>query len=133
MMTRIIFSILFQLQSNFVCSLIGNYLPFPLYLLKIPIYSLFISIQNISAKIPYKAHLAYYYMQNVGYLIGLNFLFSCYLHISSFPFFTGLLWLVMPIYLLNAIPREPPSQVEQYTWRKALLEPESQIVRDSYM
>ncbi|CAD8079468.1 unnamed protein product [Paramecium sonneborni] len=106
--TRIIFSVLFQLQSNILCFVIGNYLPFPINLLKIPIYSLFISIQNISAKIQYKKHLAYYYSQNVGYLIGLNFLFSCYLHISSFPFFTGILWFIMPLYLLNAIPIEPP-------------------------
>ncbi|CAK80613.1 unnamed protein product (macronuclear) [Paramecium tetraurelia] len=107
-MTRIIFSVLFQLQSNILCFVIGNYLPFPINLLKIPIYSLFISIQNLSAKIPYKKHLAYFYSQNVGYLIGFNFLFSCYLHISSFPFFTGILWFIMPLYLLNAIPIEPP-------------------------
>lgn len=107
-MTRILFSILFQVQSNLLCTIISKVLPFPLNLLRIIIYALFISIQNISAKIPYKLHLGYYYQQNQWYLIGLNFLLSCYLHVSSFPIFTGILWLLLPWYLLNSIPREPP-------------------------
>lgn len=101
-LTRILFSLLFQVQSNLLAMTV------PFSLVKILIYSIFISVTHISAKIPFKDHLPYYLNQNFAYLLGLNFLHSTLLHLSRFPIFTGLQWIFLCFFLMNSISREPP-------------------------